>query len=119
MEWYKVTDRNFSVIPEKSGVYIISTLQKVDNKYAVNYVGQSKNLHERIVKHFSPSEENEQLKKHLAMRYGTKVNWAYVDESQLDGVEHFLCRCFKNLFNKNTPPGEKNIECNLPDVRSY
>ena len=46
--WKKCDPKtDFETVLGKAGVYIISTLQKSDDKYEVKYVGQASNLKER------------------------------------------------------------------------
>ena len=119
VKWNEIKIQNIDVIKNKPGIYIFSTKQKIDNKYAVNYIGQSVNLQDRIINHFSDSEENKDLKRHIGKGYLMKISYTYIDEEYLDGVELFLYNYYKPTFNKQSPPGDKQISCNLPNVRKY
>lgn len=117
--WYERKRSGIDNIPNKSGVYIIATKQKIDNRYAVNYVGQSITLKDRINEHFSENETNEELKKHLAKEYTTNIYFARVGNEKLNGIEKYLYQALEPKQNINDPPGESVIECNIPDVRPY
>ena len=72
-----------------------------------------------FLKIFSDSEENKDLKRHIGKGYLMKISYTYIDEEYLDGVELFLYNYYKPTFNKQSPPGDKQISCNLPNVRKY
>jgi len=117
ISWYKAVPPNFDSVPEKPGVYVISTLQKEDDKYEVKYVGKAANLHERANQHWSDSEENESLKKHIQKGYSMKFSFAEVSaEKDRDGIESFLYSTYLPIFNDQEPQSSP-IVINLPDVR--
>ena len=51
LNWNKATPPNFNSVPEDAGIYVISTLQDIDNMYEVKYVGQTNNLQTSAKKH--------------------------------------------------------------------
>lgn len=118
--YWKKCDPNadFEPVPEKAGVYIISTKQQVDNKYEVKYVGQASNLKERAQQHWSKNEQNTELKKHIANGYAMQFSYAELpSQYERDGVELFLFKHFEPKYNKCTPPAKTSLTCNLPEVR--
>ena len=117
--WKKCDPKtDFETVPEKAGVYIISTLQKIDYKYEVKYVGQASNLKERAQQHWSKNEQNTGLKNHIANGYAMKFSYAELpSQSERDGVELFLFKYFAPEYNKCTPPAKTSLMCDLPEVR--
>ena len=120
LKWYKIEDENFEFVDNKPGVYIISTKQMFENMDAVDYVGQSIKLQDRIVEHFSNSEENIDLRNHIKKGYIINVYFSYIEKKYLDGVELYLYNHFDPPFNKNTPPSDEPVKCPVPiDLRKY
>ncbi len=120
LDWYKTNGGEFSNTPSYSGVYIISTKQKIDDQFEVKYVGQADNIQERAKQHWSNDEENTELKNHIAKGYIMKFSYAEVSKQlDRDNIELFLYKKFDPIYNKNTPPGSKILECSLPDVRKH
>lgn len=117
IKWYKNLKRDASGIENKSGVYIFSTKQESDDRFAVDYVGKSENLKDRISYHLSDSEENSKLRNHLKKGYVTKISYAYVDKKYIGGLELYLYNRFEPPCNEIAPPADAEIECNIPDVR--
>ena len=116
---WKMTDPpNFKNVPEKAGVYIISTRQEVDHAYEVKYVGQAENLRARAMVHWSKNELNKALKDHIAEDYVMKFNYSEVESADLrDGIELYMYNYYKPPFNQNPPRGEDIVKCKLPGVR--
>ena len=121
LAWKKCDpNTDFEAVPEKAGVYIISTLQKSDDKYEVKYVGQASNLKERAQQHWSKNEQNVELKNHIANGYAMKFSYAELSsQSDRDGVELFLFKHFDPIYNKCTPSAKTPMACNLPEVRKH
>lgn len=118
LEWKKVENEVFDNVPVSSGVYIISTMQKIDRKYEVKYIGQAKNLKNRVIQHWSANESNEELKSHISKNYRMKFSYAIVSsQGNRDAIELFLYRKFNPKFNNNQPPGDRSMIVNLPEVR--
>ena len=120
LKWKKTAPPNFDLVPEKAGIYIISTIQEDDREYEVKYVGQADNLHARIKEHFSKNEQNKELKAHIDEKYIMKVNYSEVD-SQLDreGMELYMYNIYDPPLNHNSPRGHTEISCTLPAVRKH
>jgi len=118
LEWHNEKLSGFDRIPENSGVYVISTKQKCDGKYEAKYVGQADDLRKRANEHWSDSEANEELKNHISKGDNMKYSYAKVSSSSdRDGLELYLYNFYNPIYNKNKPPGDKEIKCNLPNVR--
>lgn len=118
LNWFCAKGGKFNNVTEKAGVYIISTLQDSDNKYEVKYVGRTKNLKHRANEHWSDSQSNEKLKKHIDKGYTMKFNYAKVDrQSDREGIELYLYKLYKPIFNQDTPDATKEIRVNTPNVR--
>ena len=118
LAWYKTTINKLSVIPEKPGVYILST-ELTNGEYGVIYVGQSKNLNKRISQHFDESETNLELRKHLKKNYTHKISYAECDNKYLDPIEKYLIEYFNPIFNLNTGNGDEILKVSLPNVVKY
>ncbi len=101
-------------ITENSGVYIICN-ELNNSNYIVRYVGQASDLKKRLTEHFYDTEENEELKRYLKKDYIFKVYYAKVSrQSDRDKIESFLYNKFKPIFNNISPPGDEELEVNLP-----
>ncbi len=114
LDWQTATLNTLDSIPEISGVYIIL----LDNGFSskVLYVGQSENLRRRLFEHVS-NESNSKLK--LFTKNSKKsivIKWAKVHKSKLNGTEEYLCNKLSPKCNKKSPPGDKEISCNLPKL---
>lgn len=124
LEWKEVeggaNGMIFSSVPESAGVYIISTKQKSDGKYAVNYVGRADDLRHRLQTHFSENGHSKELLDHIQKNYGMKVSYALVSNyKDREGIELFLYNELEPNLNKVTPYADYEISCNLPNVRKY
>ena len=112
LNWVTNTWSTLDSIPNESGVYVIIK----DNVLlsTVLYVGQSENLHRRLFDHAN-KESNPILELLIRnSKHNIIIKWAEVPKHQLDGVEEFLCQEYKPICNKKSPPGNKEIPCNLP-----
>jgi excinuclease UvrABC nuclease subunit len=108
------------MVPEKAGVYIISTSQEVDHSFVVKYVGQAANLRERTNEHWSKKEPNKELKEHIAEKYIMKFNYSEIEsKSDRDGMELYIRELYDPPFNHNRPAGTTAIVCTVPDVRKH
>ena len=115
LDWKKTDPPHFDRVPERAGIYIISTVQDADNEYEVKYVGQANNLREHAKEHFSKKEQNKELKEHIDQKYMMKFNYSEVDsQSDRDGMELYMYELYAPPFNHNTPPGETVISCTVP-----
>ena len=120
LEWKSVIPPDFEGIPDKAGIYIISTLQKTDDKYEVKYVGQTDNLYVRAKEHWSRHEKNERLKKHISEKFVMKLCFSPVESRKdREGLVLYLYHLFDPFFNNTSPPGETAIKCCLPMVRRH
>ena len=120
LDWRKTEPPDFMNVPEKAGIYIISTRQETDHEYEAKYVGQADNLQARAKEHWSKKEKNKELKAHIAERYVMKFNYSII-ESRLDreGMELYLYKIFDPPLNQNSPRGKTAVKCTLPDVRKH
>jgi excinuclease UvrABC nuclease subunit len=117
ISWRKAMPPNFDSVPDKAGVYVISTLQKEDDEYEVKYVGKATNLRERAGQHWSDSEGNENLRKHIKQGFPMKFSYAEVSREQdRDGIEAYLYSAYSPILNDQTPQS-KPIVADLPNVR--
>ena len=117
--WKKTVPPNFKSVPEKGGVYVISTRQ-ADHEYEAKYVGQTNNLRARAEEHWSKKEKNTKLREHIAEKYIMKFNYAEVEAGpERDGIELYLFNTFEPPFNQNTPAGKAPLSCTVPDIRKY
>ena len=118
IEWRFTEPPNFKNVPEKPGIYIISTRQEVDHAYEVKYVGQADNLRARVLEHWSKNEQNKALKDHIAEDYVMKFNYSLVESKpHRDGMELYMYNIYKPPFNLKLPKGEEVVKCKLPPVR--
>ena len=119
LKWKKTVPPNFISIPEKGGVYIISTMQ-ADHEYEAKYVGQTNNLRARAEEHWSKKEKNAKLREHIAEKYLMKFNYSEIDAGpQRDGVELYLFKILEPPFNQKAPAGKDPLSCTVPDIRKY
>ncbi|MBO5740293.1 MAG: GIY-YIG nuclease family protein [Alphaproteobacteria bacterium] len=98
MQWIK-TNRSFlDLIPERSGIYMIT----VEN--TVVYVGKAKYLQTRIKQHFSDSESNMDLK-NIIQHYQVSILYTeVVSESELCRIESALYYQYRPRCNQIAPP---------------
>ena len=115
LKWKKTAPPNFDRIPEKAGIYILSTSQKENYEYEVKYVGQASDLKARINEHFSRNEKNKELKAHIDEQYIMKVNYSEVDsQSDREGMELYMYNLYEPPYNHKVPPGQVVVKCTLP-----
>ena len=120
LKWNKTEPPNFLNVPERPGIYIISTRQETDHEYEVKYVGQADNLLARVKEHWSKKEKNPGLKSHIAEKYIMKFNFSIVNSKpEREGMELYLYEIFKPPFNKKPSSAKTAINCTLPDVRKF
>ena len=118
LTWKIAVPPKFNKVPEKPGIYIISTQQEIDHEYEIKYVGHTDNLLNRVNQHWSQEETNKELKDHIAEDYIMKFNYSLVDSiSGREGMVLYMYNHFKPPFN-HTPPLESSIvKCTVPAVR--
>ena len=98
MQWKTIGSRFISLIPETPGVYLIVAGGNIV------YVGQAKNLCNRIEQHFSESETNSDLKAYIK-KYTVSVMYAEVEKmADLDSIECDLYDLYKPVCNQVSPP---------------
>jgi len=120
LKWKIAEPPNFRIVPEKAGVYIISTMQEDDHQFEVKYIGQADNLHGRAAEHWSKHEKNDKLKAHIAEKYIMKFNYAEVESrSDRDGMVLYMSKIFDPPLNLNAPPDTDLVKCTVPGVRKY
>ena len=118
LKWKKAEPPDFKSVPEKPGIYIISTRQEVDHKYEVKYVGQGDNLRTCANHHWSKKEKNKDLREHIAEKYVMKFNYAEVpSKSERAGMTLYIRILFSPPYNSPVPPKVKGVECTIPAVR--
>ena len=116
--WKKTDPPNFENVPEKAGIYIISTRQEADHAFEVKYVDQANNLRTRIKEHWSKKEKNLKLKAHISEGYIMKLNYSEVNsQADRDGMVTYMQQIFEPPFNSGSPQGNIVINCSLPEVR--
>ena len=120
LEWKMVEPPNFKVVPEKAGIYIISTKQETDKAFEVKYVGHADNLRVRASEHWSKKEKNEELKAHIAEDYIMKFNYSEIESrADREGMELYLYDMFEPPLNPGPPRGSTIVKCTIPAVRKY
>ena len=118
LTWRIAVPPKFDKIPEKPGIYIISTQQEIDHEYEIKYVGQSENLLRCVNQHWSREEKNKELRDHIAENYVMKLNYALVDSiSDREGMLLYLYNYFNPPFNHGSPPDNEIVKCTVPAVR--
>ena len=118
--WKKTEPPYFSTVPEKAGIYIISTRQETDHAYEVKFVGQADNLRARVMEHWSRKEKNKDLKAHLAENFVMKFNYAEVESrAEREGMLYYMYEIYDPLYNRGSPRGKTTIDCSLPEVRKH
>ena len=116
LQWKKTDPPKFENVPEKAGVYIISTRQEVDGQYEVKYIGQTDNLRSRVNEHWSKKETNSELKAHLAEDYVMKLNYTEIaSKADREGILLYMYQVYDPPFNHKPPPGQNVIKCALPE----
>jgi excinuclease UvrABC nuclease subunit len=106
------TENVQSYAPESSGVYIL-LVRKESGKCKRYYIGQAKNLKERLLDHLAATEENECIKNKVKDKV-VGFRFAKVGrQSERDGIEKFLYDKIDPKCNKEDPGGEP-IVVNLP-----
>jgi excinuclease UvrABC nuclease subunit len=121
LKWRYVEPPKFSSVPEKPGVYIISTRQESDHQYEVKYIGQTANLHVRAKEHWSKKEPNKELSEHIEKHYIMKFNYALVDSTtDRNGMLSYMLDIFQPQFNRSSfRPDAPIVKCTVPGVRKY
>ena len=118
--WKIAIPPKFEKVPERAGIYIISTNQKEDMEYEVKFVGQAENLRVRVNEHWSKNEKNEELKAHIAEKYMMKFNYSEVDSrTDRDGMVLYLHKLYDPPFNTGNLPEADIIKCTVPAVRKH
>ena len=118
LTWKKTEPPDFKLVPEKAGIYIISTRQETDHEYEVKYVGKASNLRARVTEHWSKNEKNAELKAHIAEKYIMKFNYSEVEsEAEREGMELYMYNIYHPPFNHSRPSGDEVVMCTLPAVR--
>jgi hypothetical protein len=118
LNWRKCAPPAFDNIPDKPGVYIISTIQKSDDRYEAKFIGKALDLKTAAVQHWSETEANKGLKTHISKGYRMKLSYAEVEKApDREGVESFLINTLKPVFNGKKMPVKAPIAVNLPNVR--
>ena len=74
-----IKEDNLGDLPEKKAVYAI-----FDNGFNCIYVGQTKNLRQRMTEHFSENEKNECLRKFMQSDNEKVLTWEILDSSDED-----------------------------------
>jgi excinuclease UvrABC nuclease subunit len=115
LKWFKAY--NLDGTTTDSGVYLIAYAK--GDKAIVVYVGQSENIKQRINKHVSNSEENENLREFIKNPPG-KIYVYYTIAHQSDNLNNIEHTAFirygqsKYLYNEVTPPGRFLEHLNFP-----
>ena len=110
----------FNNVPEKPGIYIISTVQEVDHSYEAKYVGQAENLRARALDHWSKNEPNVKLREHIAEKYIMKLNYSEIESaSDREGMVLYLRKLYDPPFNPGAIPEADIVKCTVPAVRKH
>jgi excinuclease UvrABC nuclease subunit len=118
LNWRKCAPPAFDNIPEKPGVYILSTIQRSDDRYEAKFVGKAADLKASITQHWSDKEASKALKTHISKGYRMKVSYAEVEKTtDREGIEVFLIKTLKPAFNGKKVPTIAPLTVNLPAVR--
>ena len=117
--WRMADPPYFKNVPEKAGIYIISTMQKTDGEFEVKYIGQADNLSARANEHWSKKETNTELKNHIAEKYIMKFNYSLVEsKSDRDGMVIYACQKYKPPYNRDLDTDIEVVKCTMPAVRA-
>ena len=124
LKWKIAVPPKFNKIPDKPGIYILSTIQEVDQKYEVKYVGHADNLRVQAEEHWSKTESNKKLKDHIAEKYMMKLNYSLIESKEdREGMVLYLLKFFTPPFNvdfdKDAPTDKPVVKCTVPAVRKY
>ena len=118
LTWKFASPPNFRNVPEKPGIYIISTQQEIDHEFEVKYIGHADNLFARANEHWSPKERNPVLKAHIEESYIMKFNYSLVEsDEEREGMVSYLHTKLQPPFNKAPNDGIEMIKCTVPAVR--
>ena len=105
-----------SYATESAGVYLLSVRLKTDKfplKWRCSFVGQAKNIKQRLLDHLSDSEENKCIKE-MVSKFFFGFEYAVISKQEdRAGAEKYLYDHYKPECN-NVDPGGKPIEINLP-----
>lgn len=97
---------------ESAGVYLLWVKLKND-KWRCFYVGQAKNIKQRLLDHLSDSEENECIKENVS-KFVYGFEYAVISkQDDRNGAEKYLYNYYKPECN-NVNSGGKPVEINLP-----
>ena len=118
--WRIAKPPKFNKVPEKPGIYIISTQQEIDHEYEVKYVGHAENLRKRALEHWSKNESNIRLKDHIAEEYIMKLNYSEVEDLEdREGMVLYIYNYYNPPLNIEAPPERPIVRCMMPAVRKY
>ena len=118
--WKKTDPPDFKNVPEKAGIYIISTRQENDHAYEVKYVGQTDNLRSRVSEHWSKKEKNKDLKAHISENFIMKLNYAEVaSKPDREGMFQYMYDLFDPPYNGKLGSANAVVKCTLPEVRKH
>jgi len=109
----RLTEENIEkYVPTSAGVYLLWVKLK-SGKWRCYYVGQAKNLEERLLAHISTSEPNKCIKNKVS-KYICGYEYARVGKyGDREGIEKFLYDHYKPECNQ-IDPGGTPMEVNLP-----
>jgi excinuclease UvrABC nuclease subunit len=99
--------------PNSAGVYVL-WVKKKDGRKRVFYVGQARNLEERLLVHVSDDESNDCIKGKASDKICYYQTAEIATQNERDGIETFLYGEYNPKCNDIAPPGDKSIEVNLP-----
>ena len=99
-------------VSTSAGVYLL-WIQLKNEKWRCFYVGQAKNINDRLLEHLSDEEENECIMENVT-KYVCGFEYAIISkQSDRDGAEKFLYDNYDPKCNK-IDPGGIQIMVNLP-----
>ena len=116
IEWSsfsKLTEDNIlSEVPTSAGIYLL-WIQLINEEWDCYYVGQSKNLEQRLLSHMSDDEPNECMKNNVH-NHISGCEYAEVGrQDDRDGIEKYLYEQYSPECNERDPGGTP-IQVNLP-----
>ena len=110
LKWYGLLDFNETnvekYVSDKGGNYMISVGLKKGG-YRPLYLGKTKYLETRLLKHLSDDEENECLKSRVG-NYELYFRYCYVDDAEgRTNIEYTLYKKYSPKCNKVSPQGKE------------
>ena len=111
---YSVTVIRYFNVPQMAGIYLLWNKHE-SGKWRCFYVGQAVNLKQRLLKHLTADEKNEDIKWNLKNN-SCGFEYAVVDkQNDRDGIEKYLYDFYNPECNDFSPPDVEAIPVNFPN----